>query len=229
MRPLVCLLLLGGLLHIHAAQAQEVHLGADVVSRYVWRGLDFGESMSVQPGLRLTAGLLTIGTWASYAIATPGAYANEHDLYVSLNFGVLTVGVTDYHFPAPGGRKFFNFGNNGRGAHYLEPFVQLTGPASTPFTLFAGFFAYNDPDNSVYLEAQYPFTINGVDLTARVAAVGGKSGFYNTGAVALVTLGLSASRTIPITEQFALPLFVSYILNPNPRVERSYLVFGVTL
>ncbi|CAM3344615.1 hypothetical protein [Rhodothermus bifroesti] len=229
MRPLICLLLLGSLLHVHAAQAQEIHLGADVVSRYVWRGLDFGESMSVQPGLRLTTGPLTIGTWASYAIATPGAYANEHDLYLSLNFGALTIGVTDYHFPTPEGRKFFNFDNNGRGAHYLEPFVQLSGPAQAPFTLFAGLFAYNDPDYSVYLEAQYPFAVNGVQLTAKVAAVGGRSSFYNTGSAALVTLGLSASRTIPITEQFGLPVFVSYILNPNPRVERSYLVFGLTL
>ena len=31
----------------------QISLGADFVSRYVWRGLDFGESFSVQPALTL--------------------------------------------------------------------------------------------------------------------------------------------------------------------------------
>lgn len=41
-------LLLGTLLLATMVRAQEVQLGADVVSRYIWRGTDFGESMSVQ-------------------------------------------------------------------------------------------------------------------------------------------------------------------------------------
>lgn len=70
-------LLLGTLLLATMVRAQEVQLGADVVSRYIWRGTDFGESMSVQPGLSLSVGALTVGTWASYAISAPGAGANE--------------------------------------------------------------------------------------------------------------------------------------------------------
>ncbi len=49
-------LLLGTFLLVAMVQAQEVQLGADVVSRYIWRGTDFGESMSVQPGLHLSVG-----------------------------------------------------------------------------------------------------------------------------------------------------------------------------
>jgi len=71
--------------------------------------------------------------------------------------------------------------------------------------------------------------VNGVEMGLTVGVVAGESGFYNTGDVALVNLGLSASRTIQITESFGLPVFVQYILNPNPRVERSYLVFGFSL
>ncbi len=222
-------LLVGTLLLAFMVQAQEVQLGADVVSRYIWRGTDFGESMSVQPGLRLAMGALTVGTWASYAIAAPGAEANEHDLYLSLSFGAVSIGVTDYYFPAPGGAKFFDFDDNGEGAHYLEPFLQINGPKTAPFSLFAGFFAYNDPDHSIYLEGHFPFAVNGVEMGLTVGVVAGESGFYNTGGVALVNLGLSASRTIQITESFGLPIFVRYILNPNPRVERSYLVFGLSL
>ncbi len=170
-----------------------------------------------------------MGTWASYAITSVGASANEHDLYVSVSLGALSVGVTDYYFPAPGGAKFFNFDGGGKGAHYLEPFIQLNGPAHAPFILFVGLLAYNDPDHSIYLEGQFPFEVNGVAMEVTVGAVAGKSAFYNTGGTALVNLGLSATRVIPITETFSLPVFVRYILNPNPRVERSYLVFGLRL
>lgn len=62
-----------------------------------------------------------------------------------------------------------------------------------------------------------------------IGVVMGKSALYQTGHVALVHLGLLALRTLPIPESFGLPVFVRYMLNPNPRVERSYLVFGFKL
>ncbi|SHK56049.1 TorF family putative porin [Rhodothermus profundi] len=229
MRRVHFCLLFKTLLLVSVVQAQEIHLGADVVSRYVWRGMDFGESMSVQPGLSLSVGALTVGTWASYALTASGAGANEHDLYLSLDLGALSVGVTDYYFPAPNGAKFFDFDDDGQGAHYLEPFIQIRGPETAPFTLHASIFAYNDPDNTIYLEGQYPFTVGDVEMRLTVGVVAGQSALYNTGDVTLVNLGLAASRTIQITEAFSLPVFVHYILNPNPRVERSYLVFGFSL
>ena len=48
-------------------QGQTASLGADMVSRYVWRGADFGESMSVQPALTLGFGGLEVGAWGSYS------------------------------------------------------------------------------------------------------------------------------------------------------------------
>lgn len=69
--------------------AQEVHagfdLGADVVSRYIWRGTDFGNSASVQPYVSFSAGPVEVGAWSSWAVTAPGA--NENDLYVSASFG----------------------------------------------------------------------------------------------------------------------------------------------
>jgi hypothetical protein len=42
-------------------------------------------------------------------------------------------------------------------------------------------------------------------------------------------MSLSASKEIQITDSFSLPIFVSYILNPTPGMERSFLVFGFSL
>ncbi len=230
---LVSLMLLAaaGLALPGAAQAQHFSLGSDLVSRYIWRGADFGESASVQPALAFSVAGFEIGTWASYSFTSDGAGANEHDVWVGYTVetataGSFSVGVTDYYFPAPGGAGFFNFDGNGEGAHWIEPYVSYTGPEAFPVTLFGGMFVHNDPDNSVYLEASYPFKVDGVELGFTAGAVAGQSAFYGTEGFAFVNLGLSASRAIPITDAFSLPLSVAYILNPD--MERSYLVFGLS-
>lgn len=213
------------------AQAQEFSLGADFVSRYVWRGFDFGDSFSVQPAASFGIGGLEIGTWASYSISEPGAGSNEHDLYVSLTTpvgaGSFSVGVTDYYFPNTENPDFFDFDDEGAGAHYLEPFAAYVGPESFPITLFAGFMAYNDPDNPFYLEIGYAFSVDGVDVGLAAGGITSESGFYGTTDAAVTNLALSVGKAIPVTNQFALPVAVSYVLNPYN--ERTFLVFGVSL
>ena len=59
-RILIAFLALAGATGAHA----QIGLGADVVSRYVWRGKDFGDAVSVQPYLSYTAGPVKVATWA---------------------------------------------------------------------------------------------------------------------------------------------------------------------
>lgn len=205
--------------------AQSFSIGSDLVSRYVWRGTDFGESLSIQPTLEFASGDLAVGTWASYSIAADGSGANEHDIYVSYTAGPFSFGVTDYYFPGPGGTGFFEFDDGGDGAHWIEPFVSFAPTES--FSLWASVFAYNDPDNSIYLEGSYAFDVQDVSLGLTAGIVPGESAFYGTTDFALVNLGLSASKGVAITEQFSLPISVSYIINPD--AERTFLVFGISL
>ena len=58
--------------------AADVGFGADVVSRYVWRGTDFGNAVSVRPGMSYSTGSVEGGAWSSWAIN--GGGANENDL-----------------------------------------------------------------------------------------------------------------------------------------------------
>lgn len=231
MRPVLLLLAVILLGSVRPAAAQSFSLGADVVTRYVWRGVDFGESMSVQPALEFSAGALTVGSWASYSISASGAYANEHDLYASVALGPITVGITDYHFPAPGndslGLDFFNYEDGG--SHFLELNVGAGGTENFPLSISANIFFHNDDDNSVYIQLDYPFTVEDVDLGVTVAFVPQESAFYGTSAFGFVNLGLSASRALKITDSFSLPVSVSYIVNPTPDAARSFLVFGVSL
>lgn len=203
------------------ARAQEVSIGADVVSRYVWRGIDFGESVSIQPGLEVSTGAFTVGTWGSYSLAGDGA--NEHDLYLSAALGPVSVGVTDYYFPSVDEPDFFNLNNDGEGSHVIEPFVSFDGPVS----LLAAANVYNDPDYSVYLEASVPFSIGSYELGAAIGVVPMESAWYLTTGPAITNIAISGSKAVQITSEFALPVSVSYIL--NPALERTYLVFGISL
>lgn len=227
--------LLVGLLALSSTASAQFSVGADLVSRYVWRGFDFGESFSVQPSIAYSKSGFAVGSWASYSISADGAGANEHDLYLSYARGPIEVGLTDYFFPAPPGpdgvpetAEFFNYDNDGEGAHLLEPYIAIFGPEAVPIQLSAAVFAYNEPDHSVYLEASYVFNVDGgVDLGTTVGFVPMESAFYRTDGPNFVNVGLSASKAIEITDTFSVPVSVQYVLNPE--TERTFLVFGLSL
>ncbi len=102
-------------------QSQEsnvkINVAADIVSRYVWRGLDYGASPNIQPTLSLTAGGFEVGGWG--AISTLGTYS-EVDLYAKYTISKFSLGVTDYFFPGDGvpssdGLKYYNWDNTTTG------------------------------------------------------------------------------------------------------------------
>ncbi|MXV96693.1 MAG: hypothetical protein F4Y07_10270 [Gemmatimonadetes bacterium] len=208
---------------------QSASVGADIVSRYVWRGTDFGESLSVQPALTFGLGGLEVGAWGSYSISASGADANENDLWATYtinasNGASIAFTVTDYYFPAPGAEEGFSYTNS----HTLELAVGFTGPESFPISVYGGMMARNDPDNSVYLEASLPVSaFEGVDVGLVAGMVAGASGFYGTDGAAVVNLGVSASKALEITDSFAPPVSVSYIFNPDS--DRAFLVFGLSV
>ena len=208
------------------ASAQEFSFGADIVSRYVFRGIDFGESVSIQPSLAYSSGGLEIGTWASYATNPGSADVNEHDLWIGYSAGAFSVGITDYYFPN-GGVAFSDFSGDGEGAHWIEPYASFGGTDSFPVTLYAAYMAHNDVDNSLYLNASMPFAVGGMEMSFGIGASAGESALYLTEGFSIIDMVLGASKSIPITDNFELPVSVSYILNPTE--DKSFLVFGISL
>ena len=212
------------------AQGQSFGIGADIVSRYVWRGLDFGESMSIQPTLSFAHGGFEIGAWGSWSVAADGAGSNESDLWVAYSFGAVTIGVTDYYFPAPDPDWPDGYGFLNRRAHTFEPYISYSGKVD----LVAGMAFSPDTEDqdasrerSLYVEAGVPFEVEGFEARVHVGMVGSKSSFYATESGALVNVGINVAKPIEITESFSLPVNVSYIVNPD--AQRSFLVFGLSL
>ena len=179
----------------------EVTIGADVVSRYVWRGTDYGNAAAVQPSIETTIGPVVLGAWGSWSIS-PGpadASGNECDLYASTTVGPVGLTLTDYFFPAYAGTdSLLNLD--------IHVFELSAGADVGPVSILAAANVSGDDDNSTYLE-----------LTYSAFSLGLGNGAYSTdGEFAPVSLGISASR-----DNFS----ASYIINPDQ--ETSFLVFGV--
>ena len=179
----------------------EVTIGADVVSRYVWRGTDYGNAAAVQPSIETTIGPVALGAWGSWSIS-PGpadASGNECDLYASTTVGPVGLTLTDYFFPAYAGTdSLLNLD--------IHVFELRAGADVEPDSLLAAANVSGDDDNSTYLE-----------LTYGAFSLGLGNGAYSTdGEFAPVSIGVSASR-----DNFS----ASYIINPDQ--ETSFLVFGV--
>ena len=201
--------LLTALTIITATSARaEVSFGADLVSRYVWRGTDFGDAVSVQPGIAYSTGPVEIGAWSSWAIT--GAGANENDLYVSFAAGPVGITLTDYFFPTAAENDFFNY-SDGDGIHILEISASYeTGPLS----LLGTFNFLGEGEDSFYVEAGYGLgERDGIDISL-TAGLG--NGAYTTDTdPMLVNLGINLSKG---------DYTASYILNPDR--ETTFLVFG---
>jgi hypothetical protein len=217
---------------------RPISIGADLVSRYVWRGVDFGASPSVQPYLEAGFGGFAIGAWGAYATNLTGA--QEMDLYANYTFldDMITITLTDYFFPnenSPGG--FYNYfdwstDSAGAGGHILEAMAAFNGFENLPLSIALGYAFYGDASQSIYIELGYGFSIfdfflgmgNGAytiwDREPRPDAPPQEDKF------GVVNVGISASKEISITDNFALPASVSLIANPN--AEQVHLVFGVS-
>lgn len=188
-----------------------VGFGADVVNRYVWRGTDFGNAVSIQPGMSISHGNIEVGAWASWAIT--GGGANENDLYASFSSGPIGITLTDYYFPGlTDDDSFFSYSNDDA-VHILEVSASLA-PDGMPLSALVAYYFSGDPDDSFWVEATYD--LGEMEGTAVSVTAGFGNGVYTTDTdPALASVGLSMSKG---------DYFASYILNPDK--ESSFLVFG---
>ena len=93
----IAVLSLTALAPARAQDKLEASVGADFVSRYIWRGLDLG-GVSFQPTLGLDWKGLSLSAWGSVGISNP-ADTKEFDLTLSYTIGGFNIGVTDYWLP----------------------------------------------------------------------------------------------------------------------------------
>ena len=189
--------------------------GADLVSSYVWRGTQFGSGAHIQPYMDLGSGNLTGGVWGSFPTSAKGG-GNELDLWVSYDFGLLALTVTNYTFPSEGGVYA-----DGEGL-FNGDYTELAASTSIMgVDLSAGYFTEVE---ALYVELG--FSTGAVDIALGYGD-DQADGFYAGGGSGLVNMSFSGSKDIQISDNYALPVFGSFILNPE--AETAFLVFGISL
>ena len=203
--------------------------GADVVSSYVWRGTQFGTGPAVQPWFtlpELTSGL-ELGVWGSFPLSDDGGehasgQTYELDLYASYDFGPFALTVTNYTFNNPNGVYGATEGSYPNSDYELfDGDMEVT--ASTSLGAIGLTVGYFTDLEALYVEAGT--TVAGMDLAIGYGS-DGDGAFYAGGDSGLVNVSLGGSKDIKITDDYSLPLFGSFIYNPD--AESAFLVFGMS-
>lgn len=193
--------------------AQEVSVGADVVSSYIWRGAKFGDGAAIQPTVEFSAGGFALGAWGSFGLAND--LDSEADLYIGYGFDFgLYVGLTDYFFPSYDGihPEYFDYDN-----HTLE--LNL-GYEVGSFSISANRYIDDNSEDDTYIELAYSFG------PASIFVGGGDESYTEDGDFAICNIGITGEKEIKFTDSFSLPVFASFIVNPD--IEQTYMVFGVS-
>ncbi|NTV97788.1 MAG: hypothetical protein HGA70_01305 [Chlorobiaceae bacterium] len=207
-----------------AAKAEGFKIGADLVSSFVWRGGDIGDSPAIQPNISYTfsGSGIVLGAWGTYAVkdylpygATEKNNYKEVDLYLTVPVGPLSVTLTDYLNATADDTRAFDFSNDGPNVIELSASVSLGDLSLLGAVNIAG----ADTGNAKYFEAGYKFyDKSGYSAKAIIGA--GDEDYYGDlegDNIALVNTGISVSK-----DRFT----VSYVYNPD--AERSHLVFAAS-
>jgi hypothetical protein len=209
----------------------SVDVSADIVSRYIWRGMSLSGSPTIQPSLSLNLYNFSVGSWASYSF-NPEIY-QEVDLFFTYTTKYVSFTLNDYYNPVDiqsvAGDYFHLSKDSTR--HSLEGMVTLNGPESFPLSLVAGVMFYgNDRDEdgqnqySTYLELNYQSHIQNIELTPFIG-ITPSAGCYGD-KFGVVNMGITAVKNINISEKLQIPVKGSFIVNPQQ--EKVYFVFGIT-
>jgi hypothetical protein len=208
---LAALFVIFNLTNTQAQNQIQLNVGADLVSRYVWRGTDFGNSPAIQPELSLSYGNFSLGAWGSYSSNTD-AGADEGDLFATYSFKSGTdIIITDYFFPGDGMDYFY--AKN----HFLEAGITQ---AISKFYVSVNFMFANANDD-VYLETGYSTD----NISLFIGA--GNEAYTPDGQFSVCNLGVTISKEIPLSTEFSLPIWGSLIF--NPAAEGIHMVFGLSL
>ncbi len=192
-----------------------ISVGADFVSRYIWRGLDFGNGPAIQPTVEFSAGGFAIGAWGSYT--TNSSPYLEADLYASYSFDFgLSVIATDYYFPAA------EFGTVTDSSYFdIDAHSFEIGMSQEIGDFYISAYYFLNLNDDLYVEAGYSFEHFNIFIGA------GNQSYTSDTEFMVTNFGLSTSKEIKITDAFSLPVSGALIFNPD--LQQFNIVFGFSL
>jgi hypothetical protein len=210
----------------------EVSLGANTVTRYIWRGVQFDDGVNFQPYMMYNISKFEMGVSSSMSLTND---FNEIYFWAAYNIKTSLFNakfyVTDFYYQGQGA-DFFNFKtekiNGVEGNHYGETHIVFTSDNS-PFKLLLSSSFRNDPDNSIYSEVSYSRAmVNDINSVFSIGAALNKSArWYYTEKASIINVSYALSKSVQITPGYALPFTVTSILNPTGK--SFYVIFAISI
>ena len=231
-----------------------LNVGADLVSRYIWRGQNFGSSAAIQPTLSVDAFGFSLGAWGSYAFSRHTFWVNdtisldysfnELDLFLSYTYKYFTVMLVDYYAPLPidtlPGANYFHWKNKDTW-HTLEVSLIFNGPEKFPIQVMASTLIYGadkgkdttgilglgtQNNYSTYFELSYQFDVKGFGIRPFIGGIPFESSWYGPKA-GINNVGVNVRKEIPISKKFSIPIQSTLMFNPMSK--KAYMVFILSL
>ena len=210
--------------------------GADISSRYLWRGMELSKSPCIQPSASFSIGNFSISSWSSYTFNNEAL--QEFDLNISYSIKNTTICINDYFLPNEtiANNKYFNYAAN-KTSHAIEASVKYSSE-KTPISLTLGTFIFGADKNygfeldkdsldqnyySSYAELEYSFIIKNNKINAFCGFTPWAGIYGNT--LGIVNIGISMSKEIEITDRFSLP--IKGMIMANPQSQNIY--FGTII
>ncbi len=236
--------LLTGSLNIYSqdetTENTSLSLGGDLVNRYVWRGMNVGgSSVHVQTNLawEVKQTGLSVGAWGSYGLSNN---YNEIDLFLSyVHSSGLSLTINDYFVQAEGlaSMQYLEWDDQ-LTAHTLEAVIGFEGTETVPFHAHFAMNLYGaDARNidgdivySKYLELGYVHNFGTVSFDSFIGISLDKPdfgvGYYTQEKIGIINLGFTLSKEIKVSSDFSLPIYTSFVVNPE--TENVFLVLGIS-
>ena len=213
---------------VGAQDKVEPILNADLVSQFIWRGLDRGD-VSIQPELGISWKGFSLSAWGSIGLSN-SKDCKEIDLKASYTIGGLTLTLSDY-WTDETNLSYFDYHARDTG-HVFEGGVGYDfGVLSLSWqTIFAGNNFQKQSGKraySSYAEVVVPFNLATCEWEATIGVVPYASDYYLAKGFRVSNLSLRATKDIPITQKFALPVFAQLVGNPNTK--KLFFVFGISI
>ena len=239
-------------LPLSAQHEIETTIKADLVSKYMWRGLDHG-GISIQPQAKISwRGLFAK---ASGSVGFDKEDEEEIDFEVGYSLFGFNIGVIDYWRTGIDPDNRFLYFDRTKGPHRAEANLGYT----CKYFSLQGYTTCWGKDHklsdqkrafSTYIEAAVPFKLGGVDWVVK----GGFSPYESKGEekerqrysedwgavitqqyndylyadqAAFVLASLRATKEISLGGQVRMPIFAE--IHMNPYLQKTNLVFGISI
>lgn len=201
-------------------------------SRYVWRGVGFGGSPSVQAQVAYTHKGFIAACYVSKSLnGNSVGFSNTSNVMLGYQYKGFSVTLDDYFFYDEDNLdRYLDWSDTT--LHFIETRLRYDGNRWYGFAGYNVYAAEMAVRDGVYIEGGYRIPKH--DLTLFVGYLTDGSDLNFTTTAGITNIGITKEKRLRFSDKFSIPITGSLIVNPNyvnvvdlPRVTRSFITLVV--